>query len=161
MASQWNRLFAFDAKPHRSSHKVARRRRYEQLEPRQMRHGDGLATANRGTLLTEPATSPAYAAIPVSSLGASGDLGPSITTTTSGLIVKPITLVDPKTLDQQMGLPMLDSNPGAPTTIYLDFDGNSESNWWYYDGAGRQQLEPAFTTPVFDTDGNTASFSAS
>src|SRR5207237_10583402 len=117
MASQWNRLFAFDAKPHRSSHKVARRRRYEQLEPRQMMHGDGLATANRGTLLTEPATSPAYAAIPVSSLGASGDLRPSITTTTSGLIVMPMTLVGRKTLDQEMERQVADGNTGARTKI--------------------------------------------
>ena len=69
--------------------------------------------------------------------------------------------VDPRTLDQQMGLPMLDSNPGAPATIYLDFDGNTESGFWYYDQNGQKVYPPTFTTPVFDTDGNPNSFSAS
>jgi hypothetical protein len=58
-------------------------------------------------------------------------------------------------IDVQMGLPMLDSLPGAATTLYLDFDGNFMSSWT--DGSS------TFTninTPVFDTDGNTAAFSA-
>src|SRR5690348_17298443 len=32
-------------------------------------------------------------------------------------------------VDFQMGLPALDSLPGAPATLYLDFDGNSLKSW--------------------------------
>ena len=40
-------------------------------------------------------------------------------------------------IDQQMGLPMLDSLPGAPATIYLDFNGNFLSSW---STSGQNQL---------------------
>ena len=57
-------------------------------------------------------------------------------------------------LDQQMGLPMLDSLPGAPATIYLDFDGNFLSSW----STGSQTFT-SVSTPVWDMDGNQSSFS--
>src|SRR6476469_5505696 len=149
MASQWKRLIGSDAKPHRPSPKL-RRRRFEQLEPRQMMHGGGLGAATSGHLLTNE----------VSSLGSGASIITSTAITKANLSLAPI-LFDPRTLDQQMGLPMLDSNPGAPATLYLDFNGNTETGFWYYDGSNSRVNVPTFTTPVFDTDGNTASFSAS
>jgi hypothetical protein len=62
--------------------------------------------------------------------------------------------------DQEMGLPLLDSKPDAPATLYLDFTGNFESDWWNYDDNGNRVHHLNITTPVFDTDGNPASFSA-
>jgi hypothetical protein len=58
-------------------------------------------------------------------------------------------------IDQQMGLPALDSLPGAPATIYLDFNGNHLDSW----STGGQTFTNV-TTPVWDMDGNTNNFSA-
>lgn len=49
------------------------------------------------------------------------------------------------------GLPALHSDPVAPATIYLDFNGASSTSW-------NNQTVPA--TPAYDTDGNPANFSA-
>jgi hypothetical protein len=51
-------------------------------------------------------------------------------------------------IDQQMGLPILDSLPGAPATLYLDFDGNFLSRW----STGGQTFTNV-STPVWDMDG--------
>src|SRR5262249_35457363 len=61
----------------------------------------------------------------------------------------------PQQIDQQMGLPMLDSLPGAPATIYLDFDGNFLSSWT----TGGTTFKN-ISTPVWDMDGNPNSYSA-
>ena len=47
-------------------------------------------------------------------------------------------------------IPELHSNPGAPVTIYLDFDGHFEATWGAYSNV---------TTPVYDTDGDPTTFS--
>jgi hypothetical protein len=78
---------------------------------------------------------------------------------------RPTEVLDPTNLpkdlrDREMGLPLLDSKPDAPATLYLDFTGNFESDWWHYDDNGNQVHHLNITTPVFDTDGNPASFSA-
>jgi hypothetical protein len=49
-------------------------------------------------------------------------------------------------------VPAYSSLPGAPATLYLDFDGDFESQW---------ASSTNITTPAFDTDGNPGSFSAS
>jgi hypothetical protein len=64
---------------------------------------------------------------------------------------------DPRTRDQMMGLPLLDSNPGAAVTLYLDFNGNFESDWWN----GRPENQTHYSnvlTPMWDMDGNPAAF---
>lgn len=48
-------------------------------------------------------------------------------------------------------IPLLNSNPGAPVTVYLDFDGNSED--WDTGRAGNED------TPVYDIDGDLTTFS--
>jgi hypothetical protein len=48
------------------------------------------------------------------------------------------------------GIPVLNSNPGAPATLYLDFDGHYEASWGAYSN---------ITTPVFNQDGDPTSFS--
>jgi hypothetical protein len=50
-----------------------------------------------------------------------------------------------------LGVPLLSSRPGAPATLYLDFDGNVERQWGTHANV---------VTPPYDTDGNKASFSA-
>lgn len=49
-------------------------------------------------------------------------------------------------------IPVLNSNAGAPATLYLDFVGFFEATWGNYSN---------ITTPVFDTDGDPATFSDS
>lgn len=49
------------------------------------------------------------------------------------------------------GVPILSSNPSARVKLYLDFDGDFANSWGSYSPG---------QTPAFDTDGNTASFSA-
>src|SRR5262245_38790122 len=48
-------------------------------------------------------------------------------------------------------VPALFSRPGAPATLYLDFDGNVEKQWG---------TRVNVVTPPYDTDGNNAAFSA-
>ncbi len=50
-----------------------------------------------------------------------------------------------------LGVPALSSRPGAPATLYLDFDGNVEKQWGSHANV---------VTPPYDTDGNKSSFSA-
>src|SRR5437773_3315589 len=49
------------------------------------------------------------------------------------------------------GVPQLASRPGAPATLYLDFDGNVERQWGSHANV---------VTPPYDTDGNKTSFNA-
>lgn len=58
-------------------------------------------------------------------------------------------------IDQWMGLPVLNSLPGAPATLYLDFNGNFISS---FSSDGKTYTN--VTTPVWDMDGNPSSFSA-
>ena len=46
-------------------------------------------------------------------------------------------------------IPALHSNPGAPASLFLDFDGHFEPEWGAYSNA---------TTPVYDIDGDVATF---
>ena len=175
MASQLMRLFGFGAKPANSRSKAALRRirgSFEQLETRQLMYGASIDTSRLGALVLEHAAPAAYvstAAIiagncqgpsaggSVSSLGAGSNLaGSTVNLSSAQLSIKP---ADPRTLDQQMGLPFLDSLPGAAATLYLDFNGNFESDWWHYDN-GKKVHFSNVTTPVFDTDGNPNSFGA-
>ena len=172
MTNQGNRLFAFEGKLQSSSRKaVGRPRSFEQLEDRQMLHGAGLETSYPSLLVTAPREPAAYMApamIPLansqattgtaSSLGTLGTLSGSTALTTTYPIATTGT-TDPRTLDIQMGLPALDSNPSAPATLYLDFHGNFERDWWQYDDNHKAVHYSNITTPVFDTDGNTAAFS--
>jgi hypothetical protein len=119
-----------------------------------MMHGGGVVTADLSPVAVAPINT-----VVTSSFGSGGTISSTTAATTSKLLISPI--IDPRTIDQLMGLPMLDSNPGAPATLYLDFNGNSETNWFFLDDAGHQHVQPAFTTPIFDTDGNTGSFGAS
>jgi uncharacterized repeat protein (TIGR01451 family) len=62
-------------------------------------------------------------------------------------------------VDQGTGIPMgntflLHSDPGAKQVIYLDFNGNVTTG-----SAWNSSSLPQIVTPVFDTDGNAASFS--
>lgn len=54
-------------------------------------------------------------------------------------------------------IPRLNSRPGAPVTIYLDFDGHSESQDWPNSRSDGQQ--GAVITPVFDVDNDLTTFS--
>jgi hypothetical protein len=47
-------------------------------------------------------------------------------------------------------IPPLHSNPGAPATLYLDFNGHSRSTWGFF---------PSPPTPVYDADGDATTFS--
>src|SRR5262245_28129109 len=48
-------------------------------------------------------------------------------------------------------VPALSSLPGAPATLFLDFDGHYEAEWVGYSSV---------STPAYDIDGNASSFSA-
>jgi hypothetical protein len=50
-----------------------------------------------------------------------------------------------------LAVPALSSRPGAPASLYLDFNGNIEKQWGSHTNV---------VTPPYDTDGNPASFSA-
>ncbi|BBO35060.1 hypothetical protein [Lacipirellula parvula] len=58
-------------------------------------------------------------------------------------------------LDADMGLPMLDSLPGAPKTLYLDFTGHFQASW--RNGRGEYAN---ITTPAYDGDYDPAHFDA-
>jgi hypothetical protein len=47
-------------------------------------------------------------------------------------------------------IPALSSNPSAPATLYLDFDGDPASTWF---------IAPVSETPAYDQDGDPSSFS--
>lgn len=61
-----------------------------------------------------------------------------------------VTSFGTRTLHSLEDVPQLNSNPGAAVTIYLDFNGNYEANWWFYSN---------ITTPAFDFDGDNTTFS--
>ncbi len=67
-----------------------------------------------------------------------------------GAATSPAAIVAGGALHPLSALPVLDSLPGAAATLYLDFDGHFESRWGSYSN---------ITTPVFDTDGDAATFS--
>ena len=46
-------------------------------------------------------------------------------------------------------VPALASRPGAPATLFLDFDGNFERQWGSFSSV---------SSPAYDTDGNASSF---
>ncbi|MCA9035927.1 MAG: pre-peptidase C-terminal domain-containing protein, partial [Planctomycetaceae bacterium] len=54
-------------------------------------------------------------------------------------------------------IPQLSSLPGAPVTIYLDFDGHTETQDW--PGARSDGQTGAIITPVFDIDNDFTTFS--
>jgi hypothetical protein len=58
--------------------------------------------------------------------------------------------------DQQMGLPLLDSNPGAPATLYLDFTGDFEKDWFQLNSDGTQTHFTNITTPAFNLNASGA-----
>ncbi len=107
-----------------------------------------------GVLTAAPLLAP-----PNSQNGVGGLLG------TIGGVVGPLPAVvfdptqTPEGRDRAMGLPFLDSKPDAPATIYLDFNGNVESDWFHFEGSGEQHFANV-STPTFDTDGNPATFGA-
>ena len=49
-------------------------------------------------------------------------------------------------------IPLLNSRPGAPVTVYLDFNGHSETDASWNNGT-------TIVTPVFDADGDLTTFS--
>jgi sugar lactone lactonase YvrE len=53
-------------------------------------------------------------------------------------------------LNPLTSIPVLNSNPGAPATIYLDFDGHFEAQWGSFTN---------ITTPVYDIDNDLTTFS--
>ncbi|MFO0968747.1 MAG: pre-peptidase C-terminal domain-containing protein [Gemmataceae bacterium] len=58
-----------------------------------------------------------------------------------------------------MGLPILNSNPGAAATLYLDFLGDFEPTWYWQYGDLFFYYRNV-STPAFDLDGNAESFNA-
>lgn len=90
---------------------------------------------------------------------------------TSGALAPPATATiydAPKSvLDVQMGLPLLDSKPDAPATLYLDFTGSYEPGWWTasessssFRNADGTYKRFNVTTPAFDMDSDPTTFSA-
>jgi hypothetical protein len=146
----------------------------ENLEARQLLHGASIDVTQLQSLVPDRTGPAAYVSTAMAAAAGSaqaGDAAGSLasygsggfgrTSAVSSTSTKLLKTPDPRTLDQQMGLPLLDSNPGAPATLYLDFDGNFDPDWWQYDNNGKEVHFSNVTTPVFDTDGNAASFSAS
>jgi hypothetical protein len=173
MFNQSNRRFgSFPLRERRNAKGKSRSTRLsiEALEVRDLLHA---AAIDRTTFAALPAAyqSPAALVSTVTTgdqsqarLGesaGSSSFGSGATLVSTALISAPTKLkqwIDPKTADQQMGLPLLDSLSGAPTTLYLDFNGDFESDWWTINDNGQQTHYRNFSTPVFDTDGNTSSF---
>jgi hypothetical protein len=136
-----------------STKRSARRRLlFEPLEAKNLMHGDVDCDGS----------------IPVaeSAAGEPGVVVPILTTTAEFRVADVVApfpteifdpMSDPRTRDQMMGLPLLDSNLGAPVTLYLDFNGNFESDWW--NGTPENQTHYAnVSTPIWDMDGNPAAF---
>ena len=61
--------------------------------------------------------------------------------------------------DELMGLPLLDSLPQAPRTLFLDFTGSFEKDWWQTID-GHVDHYTNLRTPAYDTNGNPATFDA-
>jgi len=94
---------------------------------------------------------------PVASAGITGVRG-DVFAKLPGVLYNPP--VDPKLRDQVMGMPVLNSNPGAAVTLYLDFNGNSESDWYFVENGVETHFKN-FSTPVFSTDADRFTFNAS
>jgi hypothetical protein len=136
----------------------------EQLENRQMMHaahGEHAHLDDWSTFGSEPAGyfSTAHEVGPRGGSSTESSLGIGAIADTYTLPKSPVLqLPDQRTLDMQMGLPLLDSNPAAPVTLYLDFNGNFEADWWYNENNESVHYSNVWT-PAFDTDGNSASYS--
>jgi hypothetical protein len=76
-------------------------------------------------------------------------------TVSTDLVLDPVN--SPEDRDREMGLPLLDSNPGAPVALYLDFTGNFEATWWNSDGDFPKPGRPV-VTPVFNLDNDPTKF---
>lgn len=161
MTSKRNQFFAQSLKSN-----VPRSRRLgrlELLEARDLMHGSGFELHECHCLPDvgddHPGDYVAYIG-PTAQGGASaqGGSGSYLFLTTSRSKESKTKITDPRTADQQAGLPLLDSNPGAPVTLYLDFNGDFISDWWYNDGSTAVHYYNV-STPAFDFDGNAAKFS--
>ncbi|RLT22197.1 MAG: hypothetical protein DWI29_00860 [Planctomycetota bacterium] len=64
---------------------------------------------------------------------------------------------NPQQMNPLTAIPKLNSNPGAPLTIYLDFDGHIETQDW--PGVRGDGLTGPVVTPVFDVDNDLTTFS--
>src|SRR5687767_9213742 len=100
--------------------------RIERLEDRKMMAGDMAFLLNEGAFLSGASLTGGEMVLvggAASSSGQGGEVGQF-----------PGEAYDPNHLpesvrDQDMGLPMLDSAPGAHATLFLDFTGSVERNW--------------------------------
>lgn len=54
-------------------------------------------------------------------------------------------------------VPQLESLPGAPATVYLDFNGHTFNGLWHKNTEKNKSYYPGFT-PAYDTSGNAGSF---
>ena len=160
MSGKLLRCFGIAQRSNSSSKAASRRRRcsLEPLETRELMDASGVAALVHNPWRDDLAREVEYSMADYSTASAGkGSILTVSSTTTSRLTTK---MLDQRTSDQLMGLPFLDSLPGAPVTLYLDFNGHSDPNWWYYDDNHVRQYRNTFT-PVFDTDGNTNVYSAS
>jgi hypothetical protein len=127
----------------------------ERLEDRQLMAGDTAFLLSEGAFLSGASVTGGEMVLvggAASSSGQGGEVGQF-----------PGEAYDPNHLpenirDQDMGLPMLDSLPGARATLFLDFTGSFESHWWQTIGS-RVDHYYNVVTPAYDTDFNPASFS--
>lgn len=147
MSLNYARLLGRNRKPAKAKPRPTGRRSrlaFEQFEARMMMHGGGLG--DDAQLLVAPNLSSAGS-------GAATIVASKLVT---GKLDGKLDRMEPtnRDIDIQMGLPMLDSLPGAAATLYLDFDGNFLSHW--FDGATDHFN---VNTPVFDTDGDPTKFS--
>ncbi len=134
-----------------------------------MMHAGALLDFPTGDLIAEQGVSPlAYVSTVESTRG--GVSSPSTNgsgTSSFGTLPFPLTTAEfqhpisnSEVGDQAMGLPFLDSNPGAPVTLHLDFTGNFETSWFNSKGDFPRNGSKV-ETPSFSTDSNHTSFSAS
>jgi hypothetical protein len=114
----------------------------EHFEPRLLMDAAGLAMIQLATPELAPATAARVSG---------GVVGPR------AVEVYDLSYPTEASRDQTMRLPLLDSKPDAPATLYLDFNGNFESDWWHDVDVPENHVSHV-TTPVFDTDGDATSF---
>jgi hypothetical protein len=148
MTTKLNQMFARNSKLH--FHRTRHFGRLEQLESRDLMHGSALEFDECHTLtasadLDVPGVYAAYDG--ASAQGGSGSLYSNVSFT-KNLTIKDF---DARTLDQTAGLPLLDSNPSAPVTLYLDFTGNFIGDWWYNSGNSSVHYYNV-STPAFSLD---------
>lgn len=94
------------------------------------------------------------------------DLTSEVTASGTGIdwahLVNPVETVDyGHSIYDDLSLPILNSNPGAPATIYLNFTGDFQASWSTYTGKiaadgsitnGKETIFQNISTGVFDTD---------